>query len=183
MDIYHRMRRNTTYEHMLLALLQAQCPGATFLDLNWLAPASFVRTTVNTQALLGRIAVCRSLSPRRRSKLTRALSDRSVPADIRVATDPSAITFDFAVIDNGKPLLLVEVHEKQHRNLSVSRLRMIYDVNGWPISVPRFLQRTVRDIWRAKVAAINSIPYLIVWFDRLNLDCSPIIWPPSQLFN
>jgi hypothetical protein len=94
---------------------------------------------------------------RRAQKAIEILSKSNVPITIRVATVPEGISFDFAIIEDGKPLLLIELHEKQHRTLSVTRPALIYDEYGRPVEVPRFVQRIIRDVWRLQVTRTYSV--------------------------
>lgn len=54
---------------------------------------------------------------------------RNLPAQIRVAMDPSRISFDLVVEQNGLPYYW-EFHEPQHRTLKDDRLKLVYGPNG-----------------------------------------------------
>lgn len=85
---------------------------------------------------------------------------RKLPAWIRVAREPSRISFDVVVERRGH-VYYWEFHEEQHRTLAVDRLEPVYGPEGKEFRVPRYLQRLIRDIWRAK-----TFPdFTIVWSD------------------
>jgi hypothetical protein len=70
------------------------------------------------------------------------------PDQVRVALEPSQISFDVTAVDeNGQPYFF-EFHEEQHTKMTVDRPAVIYDIQGAPVTVPRFLQRLYRDLWR-----------------------------------
>jgi hypothetical protein len=177
MEIYHRARSNAKYEQLILDYLQHQCAGATFHDKTWHPPAAYLLVAISKNILLNRVSACNELSPNKKQKIRKILKKRSIPDSIRIATEPDAISFDFAIVDKNQVKLLVEVHEKQHRTLSISKPTTIYDKDGWPIKVPRYIQRLIRDIWRFNVARTHSINYLVVWFDWLLANNNPIIYP------
>ena len=86
---------------------------------------------------------------------------RGCPSQLKVALEPSRISFDFVVMQDGQPYYW-EFHERQHRELKKDRpWREIYRDDGSPLKVPRYLQRLVRDVWRV----LYFRPYTIVWFD------------------
>jgi hypothetical protein len=79
---------------------------------------------------------------------------------VRVFITPSQISCDVVIVDESKPHY-IEFHERQHRTLSIDRPRTIYDMSGETITVPRYVQRFLRDMWRAQ----NLRPFTIVWDD------------------
>lgn len=89
---------------------------------------------------------------------------KKLPSVIKVSLKTSEISCDVVVVKDEIPHF-IEYHEKQHARLSDNRSRHIYDVDGNRISVPRFVQRFLRDIWRLK----NLTPFFIVWDDKFQI--------------
>lgn len=83
-----------------------------------------------------------------------------LPEQVMVFLTPSQISCDVVIVDESKPHY-IEFHERQHRTLSIDRPRTIYDISGEAITVPRYVQRFLRDMWRAQ----NLHPFTIVWDD------------------
>lgn len=83
------------------------------------------------------------------------------PEQVRVALEPSQLSFDVTVVDEGGQPYFFEFHEEQHARMTVDRPAVIYDVQGSPITVPRFLQRLYRDLWRL----MHVRPFEVVWAD------------------
>jgi hypothetical protein len=83
-----------------------------------------------------------------------------LPEQVMVFLSLSQISCDVVIINEGKPHY-IEFHERQHRTLSIDRPRTIYDMSGESITVPRYVQRFLRDMWRAQ----NLRPFTIVWDD------------------
>lgn len=83
-----------------------------------------------------------------------------LPAQVKVFLTPKQISCDVVIIDKNRPYYL-EYHERQHRSLSIDRPRAIYGMSGEIITVPRYVQRFLRDMWRIE----NLSPFTIVWDD------------------
>ncbi|MGD0793823.1 MAG: hypothetical protein ABR920_18820 [Terriglobales bacterium] len=98
-----------------------------------------------------------------------------LPAQIRVATKPSRISFDLVVEHDGRTYYW-EFHEEQHRRLTVRRARPVYRPNGEELWVPRFLQRLVRDVWRVKTFPDFTIVWCD-WFETHRQSFDPVIAP------
>lgn len=95
------------------------------------------------------------------------LTANHFPERIKIALNSKDISFDI-VITSDEGTFYWEFHEKQHRALSDSRLKRIYNAeNNEVISVPRYFQRLVRDVWRFQ----NFDPYTIVWQDWFIENC------------
>jgi hypothetical protein len=88
-----------------------------------------------------------------------------LPAEVQVFLRPSQISCDVVTVQDGKPHY-IEYHEKQHRTLSVNRPTCIYGVDGRVITVPRYVQRYLRDVWREQ----NLHPFTVMWDDKFARD-------------
>lgn len=74
---------------------------------------------------------------------------------------PSQISFDVTIVDEEGQPHFFEFHEEQHARMSVSRPAVVYDALGAPITVPRYIQRLYRDIWRLE----HVRPFQVLWAD------------------
>ena len=84
-----------------------------------------------------------------------------LPDRVRVAERNYQVSIDFLIIDENNEKHFIEFHEKQHRDLSVTRQTPIFDENYNRFEIPRYVQRFLKDIWRLE----NLKNYKIVWFD------------------
>ncbi|MCC8089182.1 MAG: hypothetical protein LIO79_07965 [Rikenellaceae bacterium] len=109
-----------------------------------------------------RISVDRQLTNGNKSHLLNELS--ALPDLIKIAISQGSITADMAIKVNGQ-IKLLEFHERQHRTLSIKKLRIkkcfVFSPCDTPIEVPRSIQRFLRDIWR--VQSLEN--FSIVWWD------------------
>ena len=180
MEIYHSYRSNATHENELLVALREMYPNATYRDQSWHPTPAMLNVTVPKRALIDALVCCTHLPHLKRSRCVLTLRHDRVPQDIRIATDVESVTFDFAIIDSSGVPFLFEVHEKQHRTLAVSRDSLVYGSNGWPVVVPRFLQRLIRDVWRLRACASASIDFAILWFDWMARNPISLAMVPGQ---
>ena len=100
-----------------------------------------------------------SLSSQKKSSVLDII--KQLPDRLRVAENNNLVSVDFLIIDKNKRKHYIEFHEIQHRVLSVSRLKPIYDKEYNRFDIPRFVQRFLKDTWRYE----NLPDYKIVWFD------------------
>jgi hypothetical protein len=113
---------------------------------------------MNTTEIINRLESDEFLPNKRKIEIISILN--SIPHDILVIDSLSDISVDFSLEISSK-LYFYELHESQHRTLSVKRPSRIYSLEGKVIFVPRFIQRFLRDIWR-----IKYLPnYKIIWAD------------------
>jgi hypothetical protein len=98
---------------------------------------------------------------------------KKLPTQIRVAKEPSRISFDVVVEKDGHAYYW-EFHEEQHRSLSVGRASPVYRPNGEELRVPRFLQRLIRDVWRVRTFSDFTIVWCD-WFETCQQSYNPII--------
>jgi hypothetical protein len=113
---------------------------------------------IETSKLIAWLEADRCLAQAKRQKCIDQV--KGLPAQIRIATDVSRVSFDVVVQQAGHTFYW-EFHEEQHRDLTVNRLQLIYGPDGHEYRVPRFLQRPIRDVWRIKTFPNVSV----VWHD------------------
>ena len=102
--------------------------------------------TIETCKIIDWLKDANGVGAKAKEKCLSALAQ--CPDQVRVALEPSQISFDVTAVDeNGQPYFF-EFHEEQHTNMTVDRPAVIYDIQGAPVTVPRFLQRLYRDLWR-----------------------------------
>ena len=157
--IYHKPHRARKSEASFVQALQHQFPQARYCAENYPIESSYLHKYVHTAQLLAAIERDNGLPAKQRSHCIALLND--CPPELQVAHDPARISFD-VVMTSDDDIYYWEYHENQHRRLTVARPRYIYDAaTGVAITVPRYLQRLVRDIWRLQYFR----PYTIVWKD------------------
>jgi len=157
--IYHKPHSARQSEASFVHALQHQFPRAIYHAENYPIPASYLHKYVQTQQLLAAIDRDDRLPARQCVQCRAILAD--CPPKLQVAHDPSRISFDVVITADGETYYW-EYHEDQHRRLTVTRPQHIYDAaTGAAITVPRYVQRLVRDIWRLHYFR----PYTIVWKD------------------
>ncbi|MEW5869702.1 MAG: hypothetical protein AB1894_10540 [Chloroflexota bacterium] len=137
--------------------------GAKPIYANYRLPAELLEQLVDRQALLDSLRYDRKLSAGKRQRCIEIL--QTCPAQIKVALDVGRISCDIVVVAEGRPYYW-EFHEEQHRKLSVDRPKQVYGADGRAVTVPRFVQRLVRDVWRAQYLR----PYTIVWSDWFEVN-------------
>ncbi len=125
---------------------------------NFLVDPAYLDLLVDTGRLIRGLQRDTKLPAARRQRCIDIL--KNCPPQIKVASDPARVSFDVVVAADGVPYYW-EFHEEQHRRLTVDRPKKIFAPDGAPVEVPRFLQRLVRDVWRAQ----HFRPYTIVWSD------------------
>lgn len=126
--------------------------------------ASFAARFVETARLVRWVESAEGLNAKVKSRCLQVLAD--CPPKVRVILDPSRISFDVTVVDEGGQAHFFEFHENQHAGLTVNRPEKIYDIDGKAVSVPRYIQRLYRDIWRLE----HVRPFQIVWADWFDLN-------------
>jgi hypothetical protein len=140
----------------LAALLSAHT--AVHVSENFALARGAIERHVDTKQLSQVLREDRYLPNGRRQRLIEVLS--KLPEKVLVTLDPKKISFDFVIV-RGTEQYFFEFHEKQHGALTVDRPQNVYDLAGQAYVVPRFVQRFVRDVWRAQ----NFPDYTIVWHD------------------
>ena len=159
LTIYNKPHRSRQAEAAFVQALRVQFPEATFVAENYPISEQFLAKYVHTPSLLAALDTDTRLSARQREQCRAILS--TCPEQLQVALDPKRISCDVVITDEQRSYFW-EYHENQHRSLNVIRPQHIYDAQtGKAVTVPRFVQRLVRDIWRLQYLW----PYTIVWKD------------------
>ncbi len=124
---------------------------------NFILPAYLLLESVETTEIIHWVKHS-ALTHKRRNSAVQELN--LCPSTIKVAIHPNQISCDVVIHNNGKAHY-IEFHEDQHARLTVKRPAVIYTQNGEPLTVPRYIQRLVRDVWRVKYLR----PYSVIWAD------------------
>lgn len=160
--IYHRPHPNTTVEPRFLAALQREFPEATISKGRYVVDTRYLDCLVDKNELVAQLRANSLLPSKCCDNFITILE--TLPPKLKVATTVSDISFDFVIERDGQ-FFHWELHEKQHRSLKGGLRRgrtfNVYSPSNEPKSVPRGLQRLVRDTWRAKYVE----PITIVWAD------------------
>lgn len=114
--------------------------------------------TLNINEIIKTLHTAKGISELKRNVWITELE--KLPENVLILNSIKDISVDF-VIELHDNTYFIEFHENQHRVDSNKRMKFIYDINNNPLSVPRYLQRLLRDIWRWKYLK----NYKIVWFD------------------
>lgn len=158
-NIYYQPHANHTKEMGFVEHLVETFPQARIIPHNFPIDANYLNCFVQKDELIAKLQADNLLPNQRRQNCLHFLAD--CPPQIKIATNPNFVSFD-VVIELDEQIYYWEFHEQQHRNLAVGRLSPVYNAeNNDVIHVPRYLQRLIRDVWRAKYFR----PYSIVWFD------------------
>lgn len=158
LTIYHKSNSNRNKEAKFFQSLLNQFLEAEVVSKNYPINPNYLNCTVDCQHLISRLQNDALLPEERRRECIKKLKE--LPSQLKVVVEVSNISFDF-VIDSNRVPYFFEFHEEQHRNLKDSRIKNVYTKNGEPLSVPRYLHRLIRDVWRVQL----FLPYTIVWWD------------------
>ena len=158
LEIYHRPNSKRARESAFLSCLCDYYPEAKHKKEDFSFDESCLNCLINKEALVSALRKDCYLPDNRRKDFIEKLSN--LPPQLKVATYPSRISFDFVVCKDGQPYFW-EFHEEQHRTLQDRRPKKLFKPDGTPICVERGLQRFVRDVWKAQYFR----PYTIVWSD------------------
>ena len=161
LEIYYKPKRSVKREQAFADALIAALKPDQIIESYYPLSEELAHKCVEVAPII-KWAGDSELSQKMRSKLLPEL--RKLPKRIRVVIDTKLISCDVVVVKNGVPSYL-EFHEQQHRNLRSARATKIYAEDGTPIVVPRFVQRLLRDVWRAT----HLRPFTAVWYDYFDL--------------
>ena len=159
MNIYYATHKSRRAEVAFFESFRKQFPDANYLRECYRVEEHYLQKFVHTPSLLAALALAQYLPTNQRERCKEAL--KKCPTWLKVARKTTSISFDIVVIDKGQTYYW-EFHEDQHRKLKDNREKKIYDADtDKEITVPRCVQRLVRDIWRIQYFR----PYSIVWKD------------------
>lgn len=159
MIIYHKPNVKYFAENSFVDAVREQFPNAEYPAESYPIAEEYLEEFVHRASLLDALAQDENLPNKRRKKCIEILND--CPQNLRVTHNPASISFDL-VITTDEDTYYWEFHEDQHRKLKVGRDSCIFDAEtGEAITVPRYVQRLVRDVWRLE----HFRPYTIIWKD------------------
>ena len=163
--IYNKPSSNQKAELLFQNYLLSKLPNFVHKNETYqLSESEFTNPFVNVRKLEKAIFNSGNISQTKKAALFNILN--KLPEKVKAAEKPNFISVDFVVVDENNRKYYIEFHEKQHRNLSVSRLTHICDEFQNRYEIPRFAQRLLKDIWRFE----NLPNYKIVWFDWFDKD-------------
>jgi hypothetical protein len=157
--IHHSPNSRRAREQAFLEKLTERFPDAT-IEKGYLLDPRYLECLVCRDTLIQQLRSDKLLPENRKKEFIERLKQEDVPPKLKVATQPTRISIDFVVCEDGRPYYW-EFQEKQHRNLSNRATRCVYGPDNKEIAIERGLQRLIRDVW--KVQCLR--PYTIIWFD------------------
>lgn len=156
--IYHCSHKSRKSEASFVKTFRTQFPDAEWHNNNYPIAESYFDMPVCKDLLLSALKNDKLLSRNQRNTCIEELEN--CPELLKVISNHK-ISFDI-VVTEGESVYYFEYHENQHRQLKDNREKFLYNAeNNNQITVPRCLQRLVRDVWRLQ----NFRPYTIVWKD------------------
>ncbi len=159
MDIYYSPHISHQAEAAFFETFRQRFPSANFLKECYRVEEDYLSKFVHTHTLLDSLVQDGYLPNNRKQQCIEALNE--CPPQLKVTPNPAEISFD-VVITTDEETYYWEFHENQHRNWKCGRDSSIYNgATGVAITVPRYVQRLVRDVWRLE----HFRPYTIVWKD------------------
>jgi hypothetical protein len=159
MIIHHTPNANYFAETLFVEAVRRQFPDAHYPRIGFAIAPEYLEKFVKKQRLLDALVQDVYLPNIRKQRCIELLAN--CPPQLKVTSNPADISFDM-VITTDKETYYWEFHEDQHRNWKCGRDSSIYDAaTGEEITVPRYLQRLVRDVWRFE----HFRPYTIIWKD------------------
>lgn len=157
LTFYYQPNKARRSEAAFVAALQKYHANPQTLNQHYFVDQNRVDKFVSTQQLTDWLTTDTGLSDKKRLACLDLL--KTIPSEsIRIALHPKEISFD-VVAEAGEKVYYWEFHEKQHQNLSVDRQQHVYTPEGSRVTVPRYFQRLVRDVWRA----LYFDRYTVVW--------------------
>jgi hypothetical protein len=157
--IYYKSNSSRVREAAFVSWLQMHLPDAQLSTNHFPVCRTYLDRYIATQDLIDALKADNHLPKKPRQRCIELL--HQCPTLLKVALEPTRISFDVVVEQDGQPYFW-EFHEEQHRKLTLTRTQKVYDAQtNAPVQIPRYLQRLIRDVWR--VAYFR--PYTIVWHD------------------
>lgn len=158
MQLYYQPHKNRKKEAAFVQALKDQFQFDNIINKNY--PMPDLSGNINISRIQQNLAAQRIIDGKW-VLLSKHLE--SLPDVIKVFLKPSRISCDVVILKDGQPHF-IEYHEKQHKTLSVNRPASIYALDGTPITVPRYVQRYLRDQWRLE----NLRPFTVIWDEYFN---------------
>lgn len=160
MKVYSKPKSNQRQEKLFQEYLMKGFPALQHINETYtLSESEFLNPFIDIRKIEKLLEKDSFLSNKKKISVLKIIS--KLPDSLRVAESNNKISVDFLIIDKNKRKQYFEFHEKQHRGLTGSRLRPIYDKEFNRFDIPRFVQRFLKDTWRYE----NLPNFKIVWFD------------------
>jgi len=158
LELYYQPHKERKREAEFVQSLIAKhnIPTEKIFTHTYALPAEYADKSVLTHEVIKYVKNS-DLTDKRKQKLLIELA--KLPPDVKVWRKGFKISCDVTLVKDGVPEFY-EFHEEQHLRLTDSRPKKIYDTNRNIIIVPRFVQRYLRDYWRATF--VNSLKIVII---------------------
>lgn len=158
-EVYFNPHSSRKKEHLFFNQLIENYPMITHIKENYRLPSLLLNNKINVREIEGQLLDFDKISHRKKQSVLESLS--ILPNEVFVAKTIADVSVDYVFIDENNETVFIEFHEKQHKNLSGSRMTPIFDEIGNRFEIPRYTQRLLKDIWRCN----NLDNYKIVWWD------------------
>ncbi len=157
--LFHVYNKGRKKEHAFLEFLEIKFPDIEFLNEKFFL-TNFIKTEfIEIEPVIEFLAKDKFL-PEKRKNLCVSHLEKLNLKEIKPFKSINNISVDFTLISDERTIFF-ELHENQHKSLSVGRPERIYGEQNNEYFVPRFLVRLLRDIWRWQ----NLENYKIIWYD------------------
>jgi len=158
LTIYHSFHKKRNDESDFFGTFQTAFPDAIITNDNFRVESRYLNCFVEKEMLSKWLSEDDLLPRTRRRYCLENL--RHCPDRLKVCLDSTRILFDIVVVHDDRKYFW-EFHESQHCRLTDNRDSRVYAPDGSKFVIPRYLQRLIRDVWRAQYFT----PYTIVWSD------------------
>lgn len=158
-EVYFRPHSSRQKEFLFFKTLIKHYPKINHIERNYPLPISLLEKKINVRDVEQKLIKCDEISIKKKKAVLESLA--TLPKEVLVAKAISEVSVDFVFIDKNDEITFLEFHEKQHRNLSVSRATPIFDEFGNRYEIPRYSQRLLKDIWRVE----HLLNFKIIWWD------------------
>lgn len=163
-EVYFKPHSSRQKEFLFFKTLIKNYPDIKHIEENYLLPISHLDKKINVRNIEQKVLKSDQISIKKKQSVLESLA--TLPEEVLVAKKISDVSVDFVFIDKNDEIIFIEFHEKQHRNLSVSRATPIFDEFGNRHEIPRYSQRLLKDIWRVE----NLTNFKIIWWDWFDLN-------------
>jgi hypothetical protein len=162
-DIFFKEQANRKKELIFFEYLKRNIPGIKHINDNYPLPLNLLSNQLDIATVILALQNDNKLPFNKKLIIMDALS--KLPKQINVARNISSVSVDFVIVNNMK-IQYVELHERQHCELTVNRAVPVFDCDNNRFEIPRFAQRILKDIWRWQ----NLPNYKIVWWDWFEIN-------------
>ncbi|HRY34110.1 MAG TPA: hypothetical protein P5531_14185 [Bacteroidales bacterium] len=159
MKLFHSYNKDRKKEHEFLRFIINKFPDIEYINENYRFEESQIDSTIEVEPIIKGLKFDKFLPNKRKQICIDTLTNLHLEK-VSAFESINNISIDFTIKANGINYFF-ELHEDQHKNLSVSRATKIFDLQGNMILIPRYLVRLLKDIWRWN----NLTNYQIVWAD------------------